>query len=273
MPETSFPIHAIQTGSLVGNETFLRGSGWSALLHRRKQLVFPVFSFVLEHPEGLIAIDTGVNPRVRVPHAQRRFAPQPIALPEARLDLQMRKRGLRPEDVRTIVITHLDWDHAGGVEHFPSAEVLVHGREFRSASTLLGRARYQPRTWPSDFAPTLFELDSEPVGPFPRSREVTEAGDVRLVDLPGHTAGQVGVIARVDRVALFFAADHVLRQDWYLQDLHAGRMLGLGQFFPDLAVKSSRRIARFAAQTRTVLLPSHDPETPARLASRSVLSV
>jgi glyoxylase-like metal-dependent hydrolase (beta-lactamase superfamily II) len=91
--------------------------------------------------------------------------------------------------------------------------------------------------------------------------------------LAGHSAGQIGVVARVDGVALLFAADHVLRQDWYRADIEAGRMLGLGQFFPRAAIESSRRIADLAARTRTVLLPSHDPETPARLAARSVLSV
>ena len=60
-------VHVIQTGSIVANKTFLRGQGWSSLLRRREDYRFPSYSFILEHPEGLIAIDTGLTARVRIP--------------------------------------------------------------------------------------------------------------------------------------------------------------------------------------------------------------
>ncbi len=267
-------VHAIQTGRLTGNESFMRSEGWSSLLLRRTALDFPVYCYVVEHPEGLIAIDTGMNARARVPLTQRRFVPRPLIRPDEEIGPQMRAAGLRPEDVRRVVITHLDWDHVGGVAHFPDAEILVHRPEHEFASTFMGRLRYQTGRWSPSFAPTLYDLDGEPHGPFPESRPITDSGDVRVVPIPGHSVAQVAVIVQADGVALMFAADHVLRQDWFVEDYRAGRLKGLGaQFFPEQAVETSRRIHRYAQEVPTVLLPAHDAEAPARLAAMQTLEL
>jgi len=269
----SVRVHPIQTGRLVGNKTFMRGSGWSSLLRRREQFAFPVYSYIVEHPDGHIAIDTGLGAPVRVPRAQRRFVPRPIAGPEDAIAVQMRARGLRCDDVTTVVLTHLDWDHAGGVAAFPNATVLVHRPEYEFAASVMGRMRYQPRSWPTGFAPTLYDLDPQPQGPFPESRTLTADGDVCLVPLAGHSIAQVGAIVRTDGHALLLAADHMLRQDWFVEDYRAGQLLGLGIFFPELARETSRRIQRFAQQTPTVLLPAHDADAPARLAAMEPLTL
>ena len=264
-------VHVFQTGRLIGNKTFLRGRGWSSLLRRREPFEFPVHCYVVEHPNGHIAIDTGLRAAVHVPRTQRRFVPRPIVAPEDELGSQMRVKGLSPEDVTTVVVTHLDWDHAGGLATFPNAKVLVHRPEYEFASSAMGRMRYQPRLWPSDFRPTLYDLDPAPYGPFPRSKALTDSGDIRLVPIPGHSIAQVGVIAQVNHHALLFAADHMLRQDWFVEDYRAGHLLGLGIFFPELARETSRRIHGFAQDTPTVLLPAHDADAPMRLAAMQAL--
>ena len=47
---------------------------------------------------------------------------------------QIERLGLRPDDVRHIVLTHLDFDHAGGIEDFPNATVHVMDAELRAAT-------------------------------------------------------------------------------------------------------------------------------------------
>jgi N-acyl homoserine lactone hydrolase len=268
-------VHVIKTGRLVGNETVMRGEGWSSLFRRRKPYQFPAFSFIIEHPEGHIAIDTGLTTRVRVPASQRLIsAPSPLIEAGEEIGQQMRATGLNTEDVRRVVLTHLDWDHASGLDHFPTAEVLVHRPEHEFAQKFMGRWRYQPRLWPSWFEPSLYDLDPEPYGPFPKSKSLTESGDVRLVAIPGHSIGQVGVIVRTDGVGLFFVADHALRQDWFVEDYEAGRLRMLGAlFFPKLAAETSRRIHHFVEEVPTVLIPSHDAAAPARLAAMEPLKL
>ncbi len=260
-------VHVIQTGRLVGNETFLRGERWTSLARRRKDVTFPAYSFVVEHAEGLIAIDTGASGLVRSPRPmlQRRFVPRPVF--EQGIGARMRAAGLRPEEVGRVVLTHLDWDHAGGLADLPGAEVLVHRPEWEFAQTLRGKQRYEPKLWPEGFAPNVYDLDPEPFGPFPTSRPITADGAVRIVPIPGHTVGQVGVVVRTGELSLLFCADHALRQDWFLDDLAEGRMLGLGIWNPELAVETSGRIRRFIRDVPTVLVPSHDDEAPDRLAA------
>ncbi len=266
-------VHVFQTGSLIGNQTFMRGSSWRSLLRARRDFEFPAYSFVVEHPDGPIAIDTGMTAKLRSPRpwVQRRFVPRPMV--EEEIGPRMRAVGLDPTDVRTVVMTHLDWDHAGGLAHFPNAEVLVHRPEHAFASTRMGKLRYEPELWPAGFRPTLFDLDDGPYGPFPNSHAVTADGTVRIVPLPGHTIGQVGVIVRTDDVRLFFTADHMLRQDWFCEDLAAGNLLGLGIFFPKLARETSRRIHSFISDVPTVMVPSHDAGVPQRLAAMEPLEV
>lgn len=270
-------VHAIQAGWLAGNETTLRGKGWSSLLRRRQNVEWPAYVYIVEHPEGHIAIDTGMNARGwATPGLTRRFLPSAvIGSPEEEVGPQMRAKGLRPEDVRKVVLTHLDPDHVGGIEHFPQAEFLVHRPEYEFATTtFMGKLRYQPKSWPAAFAPTLYDLDPAPYGPFPESKAVTERGDIRLVPIPGHTVAQVGAILKIDGVALFFSADHVLRQDWFVEDYKAGNLLGLGSLgFPKRAIETSRRIHRFVEEMPTVLLPAHDDQAPARLAGMEPLEV
>lgn len=266
-------VHAVQTGTLVGNRTFLRNQRWSAMLRRAEPFGFPVFSYIVEHPEGHIAIDTGLTSRERTPRLMRRFVPSHSATPADEVGPRMRAQGLDPSDVRLVVATHLDWDHVGGVGHFPDAQVLVHRPEWTFASTFMGKLRYQPKLWPAGFAPDLYDLDPEPYGPFPQSKVLTDRGDVRLVPIPGHSIAQVGVAVRSGDVTLFFGADHMLRQDWFVEDYPAGRLIQQGLFYPKAAVETSRRIHAFAQQQKTVLLPAHDADAAARLAALEPLVV
>lgn len=266
-------VHVVPTGTLVGNETFMRGEAWSSALRRYRPIEFPAYCYILEHDDGHIAIDTGMTSRARTPRLLRRLVPNPVMGAEEEIGPQMRAVGLRPEDVRLVIVTHLDWDHVGGVGHFPNARVIVHRPEFEFAGTFRGKMRYQPKLWPHTFAPELYDLDPEPFGPFPQSKTVTDRGDVRLVPIPGHSIAQVGAVVETSGRSLFFGADHMLRQDWFVEDYARGRLKQLGLFYPKQAVETSRRIYSFAEQFPTILLPAHDAEAVGRLSAMEPLKV
>jgi N-acyl homoserine lactone hydrolase len=274
--DRTMQVHAIHAGDLVSNEPFARsGMKWSANLRRRKPFQHPALSYVLEHPEGMIVIDTGVTQRLRASRLQfRLMSAPPLPKVEAHREVgpQMRDIGLPPEDVRRVVLTHLDADHTSGIVHFPDAEFLVHRPEHEyMTSSPIGRIRSRSRSWPSWFEPTLYDLDPEPYGPFPESKSLTERGDVRAVPLPGHSPAQVGVIVETGAEPLFFVGDHVLRQDWFVEDWAAGNLRGLAMF-PKLAPKTTRRIARLLGERPSVFLPAHDSDAPRRLAAREPLA-
>lgn len=188
--------------------------------------------------------------------------------PEHEIGPHLEQLGIRPADVRWVVLTHLHTDHAGGVRHFPGNEILVSGAELEYATGLRGRFRgyIANRHWPAWFDPTVLELEREPFGPFPQSLRVTEAGDVTLVPVPGHTPGQIGVLVEDGDHTVFLAGDSSYTQDLMLR----GKADGIGA--DDVAQRLTHdRIRAYAGANPTVYLVAHDPESAARLAERRVV--
>jgi glyoxylase-like metal-dependent hydrolase (beta-lactamase superfamily II) len=92
---------------------------------------------------------------------------------------------------------------------------------------------------------------------------VTKAGDVTLVPAPGHTPGQVAVLVQEGDHTVFIGGDSSYTEEAMLR----GQPDGVG---PDEAAQllTHQQIRAYAAETATVYLVAHDPESPARLAER-----
>ena len=272
-------IHAIQTGTVAITTAWREGVGHGrrrllhALLDREWTEPLPIYAFAIEHPEGVIVVDTGENAGASLPgyfprwHPVFRLAVREAVEPEQEIGPQLRKLGIEPRDVRQVVMTHLHTDHAGGLHHFPDTEILVARAEIANASGVAGRLRgYPNHRWPTWFDPTRVDLAPAPYGPFPQSLRLTEAGDVILVPLPGHSTGHLGVVVEEGDHTVLLAGDASYTQDLLLR----GVVNGVG---PDEAAErvTHQRIRAQAAATPTVYLVAHDPDTSARLAERRVI--
>ena len=269
-------IHAIQTGTVAITTKWREGVGHgrrrlaNTILDREWTEPLPIYAFAIEHPEGVIVVDTGETARVSEPgYFPRwqpffRFAVREQVEREQEIGPQLGRLGISSSDVRWVVMTHLHTDHAGGLHHFPGNEILVARAELDHAVGLRGRLRgYPNKRWPTWFDPSQVDLPTVPFGPFPTSLGLTDAGDVTLVPVPGHSPGQVAVVVEDGDHAVFLAADSSYTQDALLR----GAVDGVG---PDEAAErlTHERIRAYAGETPTVYLPTHDPETAARLAER-----
>jgi glyoxylase-like metal-dependent hydrolase (beta-lactamase superfamily II) len=176
----------------------------------------------------------------------------------------MRSLGLDPRDVRWLVMTHLHTDHAGGLHHFPAAEVLVSAREYAEAKGLAGRLRgYLPNRWPAWFRPTLIDSWNADESVFGRAHVLTRAGDLRIVPTPGHTAGHISVVLEQHAYRLFFAGDASYTESALLRGVVDGvSSMGAGE---RAAADTLRQIRAYTAERPTVYLPSHDPDAARRL--------
>ena len=272
-------IHAIQTGTVALTTSWREGVGdgkrrlLNTLLDRRWTEPLPIYAFAIEHPEGVIVVDTGETARVAEPgYLPRwspffRFAVRERVEPEEEIGPQLERLEIHPADVRTVVLTHLHTDHAGGLHHFPGNEILVSRRELEYAAGLRGRLRgYVNKPWPTWFDPIAIDLPSVPLGPFPESLALTEAGDVTLVPIPGHSPGQLGVLVADGDHSVLLAGDASYTQDAMLR----GTVDGVG---PDEDAErlTHERIRAYAAATPTVYLVAHDPETATRLVERTTI--
>jgi N-acyl homoserine lactone hydrolase len=272
-------IHAIQTGTVALTTSWREGVGHgkrrllNTLLDREWTEPLPIYAFAIEHPEGVIVVDTGETARVSEPgYFPRwqpffRFAVREHVEPEEEIGPQLQRLGIGPSDVRRVVLTHLHTDHAGGLHHFRDSEILVSRAELRYASGIAGRVRgYPNKRWPAWFDPTLLDVPPDPYGPFPASLRLTQAGDVTLVPVPGHTPGQLAVIVRDGDHSVMLAADSSYTQDAMLR----GIADGVGDD-DDAERGTHERIRAYVAENPTVYLPAHDPDTAGRLARRETV--
>ncbi|MFC9788805.1 MBL fold metallo-hydrolase [Rhodococcus sp. NPDC127528] len=157
---------------------------------------------LVEGPDGLVLVDTGFGTADVADPAGRLGRTFALAT-GARMSAadtaiaQVRALGLDPRDVRDIVLTHLDADHAGGISDFPWARVHVHRDELATARGRhgrLGRTRYSVRQWQHDPQWVEHAAGGDDWFGFESVQAVGE--DVLLVPLRGHTAGHCGVAVR-----------------------------------------------------------------------------
>lgn len=172
---------------------------------------------LVETERHLVLIDTGYGLRdVEDPRSRLAKFFLTLVKPELRVEMtahhQIKQLGFDPRDVRHILLSHLDFDHAGGLDDFPGAAVHVLASEVTTASaqrTLLDRMRYRPQQWSTRANWQLHDpvLGSGWFG-FERVQAVSELGpDLLLVPLLGHTLGHAGVAVRAAQGWLFYAAD------------------------------------------------------------------
>ncbi|MFJ6669934.1 MBL fold metallo-hydrolase [Actinosynnema sp. NPDC091369] len=169
---------------------------------------------LLETEDGLILVDSGMGvDDVRTPDDTLarpwRLLSRPVLDERETALRQVEALGFTAADVRTVVLTHLDLDHGGGLRDFPHAEVHVSAEEL-AAATRPGKSgndrfRYPDGQWRHGPRWVTHETTGETWFGFSGVREVSP--DVLLVPLFGHTHGHTGVAVRTGDRWLLHAGD------------------------------------------------------------------
>jgi glyoxylase-like metal-dependent hydrolase (beta-lactamase superfamily II) len=270
-------IYPIQTGSVqikTAQRVRKRGGPLRILTDSHWTEWLPIFAWVIDHPEGIIVVDTGETAKTVTPgyfprwHPYYRTSVRLRIEPEEEIGLQLQRLGIRQADVKTLVLTHFHTDHAGGLEHFPRSMVWVSGPDYQLARSFVGRLQgYLPNRWPTWFNPQPIAFEHANKGPFQQRYRLTSAGDVVVVPTPGHTPGHISVVVTSEDVSYFLAGDASYTEGLLLDQLADGVSLT-----PSVAQATLRGICRFAAMQPLVYLPSHDPESVARLHEKRVVA-
>jgi glyoxylase-like metal-dependent hydrolase (beta-lactamase superfamily II) len=269
-------IHHLSCGSLCPHGGSLIG-GEGGPLSRAEVICH---CLLIESSQGLVLVDTGFGREDARNPAQ---LGQPFRLflqPRPRLQetaiAQVEALGFTSADVRHIVATHLDVDHAGGLPDFPEAEIHVLAPELKEAlhPSLRERARYVGGAhW--KHGPRWVEHHSEAGGDawfgF-ESVRILPGLDVELALIPmlGHSRGHTGVAVRNGEGWLLHCGDSYF---------HRGEVAtppscppGLRLFQRVLAADNGARVAnadrlRELARSHSdevSLFSSHDPHELAR---------
>lgn len=160
---------------------------------------------LVETDVGLVLVDTGFGAQdvaEPYPRLARTFtaALRPRLQVEETALARLHARGYRASDVRHIVLTHLDFDHAGGIEDFPDATVHVMAGELEAARRregMVARGRYRPRQWDENVRWRTYVAHGEPWFGFPTVRALEGLPpEILVIPLHGHTRGHAGVAVR-----------------------------------------------------------------------------
>ena len=225
----------------------------------------PIYAFAIEHPEGVIIVDTGETAGASQPGYFPRWHPvfrsrcASGSSPNRRSGRSSSSSAFDQTMSAELVMTHLHTDHAGGLHHFPGTEILVAPAELdlRERTPGTACAAIPNNRWPAWFDPTPLSLESEPYGPFPQSLRLTRAGDITVVPLPGHSPGHVGVLVEDGDHSIFFAGDSSYTQDLLLR----GTVDGVGTGRALRTRSPTNESAPTSPLHPTVYLVAHDPDT------------
>ena len=204
-------VHHLNAGTMCPiGKRLVNGTG---SLFQRARLV--CHCLLAETQDGLALVDTGIGlgDIADPPRLGRKWVRQ--AAP--RLDraetavAQVKSLGYAPDDVRHILLTHLDRDHAGGVPDFPRAKVHVHRKEYEMAVTHRIAAppgRYIADQWTHGPDWEIYGEGGEDWFGFKGVRALGDREpDILMIPLPGHTLGHCGIAVRSGDKWLLHAGD------------------------------------------------------------------
>lgn len=211
----------------------------------------PILAYLVETRHGRVLYDVGcdqrkiADPALRARHYGAQAFPfgPPEMQDDERLPVLLARAGLQPKDIDAVVLGHLHFDHAGGLNDFVGAEIHCHADELQAAAEN-GDGAY----FADDFA-----------GPHRWRRDHDErdlCAGLRLVNSPGHTAGHRSLWIELPTGAPVLLAGDAADLHENLDAEIAPGILWRDR--EDLALASIRRLKALAASERAQLWPNHD---------------
>src|SRR5262249_2338062 len=178
----------------------------------------PIHGYVLEHPrEGLVLMDAGICPDQAHRHGEYYRGLMRLILDDDEyaqkstesLPEQLKARGFRCDDVRTVILTHLHEDHVGGLRDLPRAKVVVSHAEWDARRTKM--FGFIPMFYEPSYGSVehweRVKFESGAFHTFERSHDLFGDGSVRLLPTPGHTPGHTCALIEMGGYQLMVTGD------------------------------------------------------------------
>ncbi|MGE5628304.1 MAG: N-acyl homoserine lactonase family protein [Solirubrobacterales bacterium] len=215
----------------------------------------PVPAILVDHPEGKILYDLGCNPK-----AMEGYWPKGLqeVFPfymkdEQSLINQLALCNTKPEEIKTVVLSHMHLDHAGNLDLFKHADVYVHRKDFEYGQTLVHLS-----SDPANHG-AYIKADLEvPVKQYHLVEEDFElCSGVEVITLPGHTPGVLGVVVHLQKDGtIIFPQDCVYTRENYGPPAKASGLVYDSIAFFD----SIEKVRRLEKKYKAKVMFAHDME-------------
>ncbi len=213
-----------------------------------RSVFLPYYYYAIDHPAGLVLVDCGAHRDLAVDPASR--VGRADALPDVRmtaadeLAVQLGRIGAGLADVEHVIVTHLHYDHCGGLSQLPAATVHVQRTEltFAERPPVYQRDAYVPADW-ADVA--NWDLHDG-------AHDLFGDGSIRMVPTPGHTPGHQSVVLTLASRNVILAGDAI-----YHPAKTAARRLPGFLWNPDALIASWDLLESLAIQHEAEVLLSH----------------
>jgi glyoxylase-like metal-dependent hydrolase (beta-lactamase superfamily II) len=157
-------------------------------------------AILIEHPEGVLLYDTGLGKDIDSQFDENAWwAKALFAYTEVTpVHTQFAAQGFDYHRLKAIIPSHLHWDHASGLTDMPGVPIWIQTAELAAARQGHAPAYLRKQIDAPGLNWVNLELLPEPFMGFERSLDVFGDGRVVLVDLSGHTPGQVGLYLKIN---------------------------------------------------------------------------
>lgn len=219
-----------------------------------EQFDVPVPFFLIEHPDGYVLYDTG-NAYEVINNKHEHWgdvvaAYDPVMTEDEWVVNAIQKVGVKPEDIKYVVLSHLHLDHAGGVGHFPNAKYVVQRKELHYAYVpdFYMKGAYIRKDFDKDVDWMILEGDREP------QFDLFRDGKIVIHFTPGHTPGHQSLLVNLEKTGpMMLAADSC----YTTENLDEDVLPGLGAE-PIETVKTIQKF-RIMRDQGIQIVTGHDP--------------
>ena len=159
----------------------------------------PYFFFLVDHPMGKVLFDTGTHPKWKGQGDSSAGGMAVLVGDDDDVVSKLATVGIAPEDISTVVVSHLHFDHAGGLQFFKHSTIYAQEDELRFAY------------WPAVYQRELYDRDDFDHGlnwfELRGEHDIFGDGAVRLIPTPGHTPGHQSLCVELPSGLHVLAAD------------------------------------------------------------------
>ena len=191
-------VYVLDTGYLIcDKDVFVIDEGQVYVGKKEEDIVktkAPVMAILIDHPDGKILYDTGSNE-----NAMNGYWPDCISnsFPSYSNNLvkQLELCNTTPEEIKTLVISHFHFDHAGNIALFKNAEVYLSKIDYEYGLNLVNR--YNDPSMHGAYVKADFQVSTEKFHFVDDDFQLKKGIDI--INLPGHAPGLLGLVIKLEK--------------------------------------------------------------------------